>query len=97
MKFLQFESFTPRLNETFRLGLGAGGIDMVLRSVQKLPARPFRGQVRDTFRLHFSSPHPIILPQGLYPFENEALGSLNIFIAAVARERDGIIYEAIFN
>lgn len=97
MTILHFESFAPRLNETFRLQIGETGIDMTLLLVQKLPNRPYPGQVRWPFRLHFKSPKLAIMPQGIYPFENGAMGKLDIFIAPVARDRDGIIYEAIFN
>jgi hypothetical protein len=97
MGFLQFESFGPRVSETFRLVLGAGGVDMTLLLAQKLPNRPYPGQIREPFRLHLKSPHRTILPQAIYRFENDAMGKLDIFIVPVARDRDGIIYEAIFN
>jgi hypothetical protein len=39
----------------------------------------------------------VLLPQKTYPFTNPGMGKLSIFIVPIAREKDGVIYEAVFN
>ncbi|MDR3514484.1 MAG: hypothetical protein P4M00_01610 [Azospirillaceae bacterium] len=97
MTFLQFESFGPLVHEAFRVRVGDAVLEMTLAMVQRLTNRPYPGQVRVPFRLRFHCARQVILPQGSYGFENADLGKLDIFIVPLARDRDGVIYEAIFN
>lgn len=97
MQLLQFETFAARANEMFSLELGASNIDMRLVHVTKLKPHPYPGMRRDPFSLIFKCALQTILPQRTYSFKNDALGTLSIFIVPRGRERDGIVYEAVFN
>src|SRR5262249_12238927 len=97
MEFLQFETFAPRSNEVFSLELGDSTFDMTLVAVQRLPPHVYPGMRRDPFRLVFKTAKLPVLPQRIYPFSNEAMGKLSIFIVPLGRDNQGVIYEAVFN
>ncbi len=97
MALLTFESFSPHVNSTFALGLGESGMDLTLTRATRQPVRPYPGMVREPFSLIFRSGSPVVLPQRIYPFTHAELGRLEIFIVPVAREPQGIVYEAVFN
>lgn len=97
MQILQFETFAPRANEVFSVDLGESNLDMHLVQVNRLTPHPYPGMRRDPFSLIFKCAMQIILPQRIYSFKNETLGTLSLFIVPRARDRDGIVYEAIFN
>jgi hypothetical protein len=92
-----FEFFSPHVNSTFALGLGESSVELTLTKAQKLPVHPFPGMMREPFSLLFRSSTPVVLPQRLYPFKHEALGNLDIFIVPIARDPQGIVYQALFN
>lgn len=97
MQLLQFETFAPRANEVFSLELGESNIDMRLVRVAKLRPHSYPGMRRDPFSLIFKCAMQTILPQRIYPFKNDVLGTLSLFIVPRGREPDGIVYEAVFN
>ena len=92
-----FEFFASHLKETFSLSLGESSIDMTLVQAQRRPPRVVAGLRAEPFTLYFKCQSPVLLPQKMYPFKNDGTGTLNIFIVPVARERDGVVYEAVFN
>jgi hypothetical protein len=95
--WLNFETFAPRTNETFSIELAGSWIDVTLVQAVKLPVRAFPGIRRDPFRLLFKCPKLTILPQNTYSIRNATMGKFDIFIVPVGRDRDGIVYEAVFN
>ncbi|HXQ16188.1 MAG TPA: hypothetical protein VN814_16335 [Caulobacteraceae bacterium] len=97
MQLLTFESFAPHLNSTFSLKLGESTVDLTLTQATKQPLRPYPGMMREPFSLYFRSGSQVVLPQRIYPLEHDGMGKLDIFIVPVAREPQGIIYEAVFN
>jgi hypothetical protein len=97
LQLLTFESFAPHLNSTFALKLGESTLDLTLTQATKPPVRPYPGMVREPFSLYFVSTSPVVLPQRVYPFAHDAMGRLDIFIVPIAREVQGIVYEAVFN
>ncbi len=97
MKFRNFEFFSPHVNSTFALGLGEASVELTLTKAEKLPVHSFPGMMREPFSLFFRSNTPVVLPQRLYPFKHAALGNLDIFIVPIAREPQGIVYQALFN
>ena len=97
MQILTYESFASHLNSTFALQLGESTIDLTLTQATKQPLRPYPGMMREPFSLHFRSASPVVLPQRIYPFAHDAMGRLEIFIVPIAREAQGIVYEAVFN
>jgi len=97
LQLLTFESFAPHLNSTFSLKLGESTVDLTLTQATKTPLRPYPGMMREPFSLYFRSGSQVVLPQRMYPFEHDGMGRLDIFIVPVAREPQGILYEALFN
>ena len=97
MKFLNFEFFSPHINSSFAVDLGEASVELTLTKAQKLPVHPFPGMMREPFSLIFRSSMPVVLPQRIYPFKHDALGNLGIFIVPIARDPQGIVYQALFN
>lgn len=97
MEMLSYENFAPHVRETFSLTVGESSMDVTLVQAQRRPTRVVAGIRAEPFTLYFKSPSPVLLPQKIYPFSNPAMGKLSIFIVPVAREKDGVIYEAVFN
>ena len=91
-----FETFATHLNTTFSVKLGESTLDMTLTGASKKPVRPFRGMMREPFSLYFTSASQVVLPQRMYPFSHPQMGKLEIFIVPIAREPEGIVYEAVF-
>lgn len=97
MQLLTFETFASHLHETFALELGDSHIDIALVEATKLKPNRYPGMQREPFRLRFKCAKQTILPQKIYPFSHADMGKLGIFIVPIGRDRDGIVYEAIFN
>jgi hypothetical protein len=97
LELLTFESFAPHLNSTFTLELGESTADLTLTQIIKQPLRPYAGMMREPFSLYFRSVSQAVLPQGTYAFVHDAMGRLEISMAPVGREAQGIVYEAAFN
>ena len=92
-----YEGFAPYLNETFEVNLGASSVEMTLVQATKGKPRDWEGLRKEPFSLLFKCAKPVILPQRIYPFENSGFGKMDIFIVPVGRDRDGIVYQAVFN
>lgn len=91
--------FEEQVGKTFRLlPTDAPALDLVLIEARNLSLHAGNpGPRREPFSLVFRGPTRPILPQRIYPLENEALGRLEIFLVPIAAEADGVKYEAIFN
>ena len=97
MELYSYEFFAGHLKETFSLSLGESSIDMTLMQAQRRPPRMATGIRAEPFTLYFKCASPVLLPQKIYPFKGSGTDTLNIFIVPVGRERDGVVYEAVFN
>jgi hypothetical protein len=97
LQLLTFETFAPHLNTTFALKLGDSSIDLTLTAADKKPASVYRGMMREPFSLYFRSASQVVLPQRIYPIVHDAMGRFELFIVPIAREPQGIVYEAVFN
>lgn len=51
----------------------------------------------EAFALEFSGPLDPLLPQGTYTFTHPEFGQFEVFIVPVARAKEGVTYEAVFN
>jgi len=49
------------------------------------------------FSLVFRGPRSPLLPQAQYRVEHAAMGELDIFLVPIARDAQGLSYEAVFN
>ena len=52
---------------------------------------------QERFFLLLRGPLDGFLPQAMYPFTHEALGTFDLFITPIRQDRDGFVYEAVFN
>jgi hypothetical protein len=94
---LQTDNFAPRVGEAFDMQLGEAASALTLVQVRPLPVHPYPGMLRAPFSLLFRSASQVVLPQRIYRLKNQAMGALDIFLVAVARDREGVVYEAVFN
>lgn len=97
MSYGSYEGFASHLNETFQVGLGDASVEMTLVQATKGRPQAVEGLRKEPFALLFKCAKPVILPQRIYPFHNAGFGKLDIFIVPVAREKDGVVYQAVFN
>lgn len=91
--------FAEQTGKAFRLEREGGPpLDLVLVEARDLSLRSGRpGPRGEPFALLFRGPVAPILPQRIYPLQNEALGRLEIFLVPIGADADGVKYEAIFN
>ncbi|MGN6572170.1 MAG: DUF6916 family protein [Pseudolabrys sp.] len=92
-----FEGFAGHLHGIFSVGVGQGSVEMTLVQATKGKPRDWDGLRKEPFALIFKCGHPVVLPQRTYLFERPGFGKMDIFIVPVGRERDGVIYQAVFN
>jgi hypothetical protein len=97
MANLSIETFGSVVRESFDLAVGETSLPMTLVEVQPLPVNPFPGMIRAPFSLLFRTASQVVLPQKLYGLKNASLGRLEIFLVPVARDREGVLYQAVFN
>lgn len=98
MKLLAIEDFAAAQNQTFDLAMGAdSSMPLTLVEVRPLAAAPAAGTMRFPFSLMFRSQSAVVLPQNIYGLRNTVMGALQVFLVPVARDRDGIVYQAVFN
>ncbi len=97
MQQMSYEFFAGHLRETFALSLGESSVDVTLVEARRKPPRVVAGLRAEPFVLMFKSQSHVVLPQKMYPFKVKGSEALNIFIVPVGRDRDGVLYEAVFN
>lgn len=97
MELLQLEHFAGCVNETFQAALNDGSVDFVLVEASPLPDRGGGAAARRPFSLLFLSRAPVLFPQQTYRMSHPRLGELGIFIVPVAQNREGFVYQAVFN
>lgn len=98
MHLLMLDEFAGCLNETFVAALGDGSVNFTL--VEATPLAVPRGMpnaAREPFSLLFLSTAPVLFPQQIYPMRHPRLGEIGIFLVPIAQNRDGFVYQAIFN
>lgn len=96
MELLTLQHFAGCVNETFSAGLNGMDVPFVL-----VEARPLQNAspdaARTPFSLLFRNSSPVLFPQQTYAMRHAALGEIGIFLVPVAQEREGFLYQAIFN
>ena len=96
MELMTLEDFAGCLNETFKVSLNDGEVEFVLVEATPLKAGA-PGMMRAPFSLLFHNTAALIFPQQMYPMRHPRLGEFSLFIVPIARNRDGFVYQAIFN
>lgn len=94
---MALEHFAPRVGEDFDLSLGESGMPLTLVESAPLPVHAFSGIMRAPFSLLFRSVSAVVLPQRIYRLKNATLGHLDVFLVPIARDREGVLYQAVFN
>jgi uncharacterized protein DUF6916 len=94
-----FEFYAGHLRQVFSVVVGAEGssVDMTLVEARRRPPRVVAGIRAEPFVLYFKCQSHVLLPQKTYPFKVGDQKPYGIFIVPVGRERDGVVYEAVFN
>ncbi|NZA27746.1 hypothetical protein H0E84_15310 [Luteimonas sp. SJ-92] len=95
MQLLTLEHFAGCLNETFDAAFADSEVPFVLVEARPLPASP--GAMRAPFSLLFRNGAAFLLPQQTYRMRHARLGEVGIFLVPIAREREGFLYQAVFN
>lgn len=99
---LTLDSFAPHRGSRFLLHLDPADpasvvelelVDITGRRPGALAPPPGS---REPFSVVFRGPLATFLPQRIYRLENEAMGTLDIFIVPIARDAAGFRYEAVF-
>lgn len=98
MDLLTLEHFAACLNETFDAHLQGMAVPFVL--VEARPLQTHAGvtaQARAPFSLLFRNASPVLFPQQIYAMTHPRVGDIGIFLVPIAQERDGFLYQAVFN
>jgi hypothetical protein len=97
MGIVTLDHFARCVGEGFEIDMGTASILFTLTEARPLPEQGFAGMMRTPFSLLFRSASKVLLPQQIYRLKNTTLGILDIFLVPVARDKEGILYQAIFN
>jgi hypothetical protein len=96
MELLTLEHFAGCVNDTFSAALNDMDVPFVLveaRPIQNKAANPARAP----FTLLFRNGSAFLFPQQIYVMRHPRIGEVGIFLVPVAQERDGFLYQAVFN
>lgn len=85
--------FESRVSESFQVI--DRGVSLQLVECRRLKSHA--GEFREPFALLFRGPAGEFLPQRIYGLENERTERVDIFLVPVGQEKDGFLYEAVFN
>lgn len=97
MKLLTLEDFASCLNTTFTASFSAGSTEFTLVEARPLPLPKQFDVLRAPFSLLFRSGAAILFPQQTYMVRHSSIGEFALFLVPIAQERDGFIYQAVFN
>ena len=88
------DAFAETLNTSFQLRhQEQGSIELELIDVSELKTTPRQQMYSIIFRGPLDKP----FAQGLYPMEHSSFGQFELFLVPVAKEADGMRYQAVFN
>jgi Domain of unknown function (DUF6916) len=96
MDLLTLDHFAGHVNETFPAKLNEGEVPFVLVEARMLSTQLPVG-ARAPFSLLFRNGSSFLFPQQIYQMRHPSLGDIGIFLVPVAREREGFLYQALFN
>ncbi|NID16468.1 DUF6916 family protein [Luteibacter yeojuensis] len=97
MQLFHLDHFAAHLNETFMVDIENVSTPFVLVEARPIAHQPAHGLMREPFSLLFRHEAAVVFPQRIYTMRNGALGEFGIFLVPIARDRDGFIYQALFN
>ncbi len=96
------DTFAPRTGQVFHLHIeGAEAQPLVLQSVTPIPVNAWRpedvARHRTPFSLLFLGPPTFVLPQAIYHFDHDDIGTFDMFIVPIGQSAEGVSYEAVFS
>ena len=98
MELLTLDHFARHVDETFVASLNEGEVPFVLVEARALNANEvLPGAARKPFSLLFRNTSSFLFPQQMYLMRHESVGEVGIFLVPIAREREGFLYQAVFN
>ena len=86
-------TFEPLVGDRFSVDVAPVALEFVLESATAAGEWPGG---RDPFGLIFVGPREPLLPQATYALRHADLGVLKIFVVPIARNDDGVRYQAVF-
>lgn len=87
-------TFSKVLNTKFRFHLSTTDLlELELTKVEEFGSSPRQQR----FSIQFQGPLDRVLLQGMYRVEHDQLGTVDLFIVPIAKEEEGMVYEAAFN
>jgi hypothetical protein len=90
--------FSPHLNTNFKLGLdGQGELDLKLFHIHDYNETPEQRAKVNSFSLEFQGPPDPQLPQRIYELTHDVMGRFEIFLVPIARNQQGVVYQAVYN
>jgi hypothetical protein len=90
-------TFSPLVGDVFRARFdNEPTVELELTAVEEYAPNPGADR-EEPFSLFFLGPQEPVLPQAIYRFEHDTLGSLEIFVVPIGRDDSGTSYEAVFN
>ncbi len=96
MELLTLEHFAGCVNETFSAALNDMEVPFVLVEARPIEA-PAKNPMRAPFSLLFRNTSAFLFPQQIYMMRHPKVGDVGIFLVPVAQEREGFLYQAVFN
>ncbi len=91
------ERFSELLDHVFKVVLDDSVLELQLVQVDPVESVGAPPDLRRPFSLIFRGPLEPVLPQRLYPIDNERMGALDIFLVPIGRDAQGMRYEAVFS
>ncbi len=91
---LNVQTFAEQLNTKFTIPVSdSDALVLELIKAEDTGSSPRQEQ----FSLIFRGPADRAIPQGTYRMEHDNLGQMNLFLVPVAKQEDGMHYQAVFN
>jgi hypothetical protein len=102
LEHLHAATFSAQLHTVFRFHLPSMPVVEVELVEVAEPSPPGERQARaaarqERFSLLFRGPPESVLPQWNYSIQHDQLGTFDLFLVPVGREKEGVLYEAVFN
>jgi hypothetical protein len=92
------KEFSQHVNSKYRVNVdSAEPIELELVEVREKESLPGEQGGLERFSVYFIGPENICLPQATYRLTHERMGAFNLFLVAIAKEKLGFRYEAVFN
>lgn len=89
-----YEEFVKNRNSRFLALIGQEvEVELMLSEVTEKKISKYQEQ----FSLFFIGKPENFLPQSIYKLKHDILGSFDLFLVPIGKDRHGFIYEAIFN